>query len=375
MDFEAYRDEFPIFRTKRYLNTCSMGPLATRVREAVARFLVDWDELGAHAWYERWLEAIDAVRGKFARLVGARKEEIALAANVSSALAAVANSLDYGKRHRVVATDLDFPTIPYQWMARPETEVHLIASPDTTTVPVDAYAGCVGEDTVAVATSHVFFATGFRQDIPAIARTAHEAGALCIVDGYHATGQLPLDVGELGVDFYVSGSLKWLLGGPGVAFLYVRRDLIPGLAPRSTGWFANSQQFEFDPHSFDYRGDARRFEMGTPANAAVFAAGAGLDLILEVGPSAIYRRTLDLANDLVERARDADLDVRVPSRQSRTGIVMVEHPDAAGAVERLVAADIIADHRGPRVRLSPYFFNTFEENEAAVGVLSKTLGA
>ncbi|MCJ2520380.1 MAG: aminotransferase class V-fold PLP-dependent enzyme [Candidatus Thermoplasmatota archaeon] len=372
MDLEAYRDEFPIFRTKSYLNTCSLGPLSTRVQDAIMRFTGDWNELGASAWHERWMDAIDALAAKYAGLIGAAREEIALAPNVSSALSIVASALSYRDRDRVVTTDLDFPTIPYQWMVRPGVEVDLISGPDTVTMPTSAFEETVSERTVAVATTHVFFATGFIQDVTEIARIAHRMGALCIVDGYHATGQLPVDVPSLGVDVYISGSLKWLLGGPGLAFLYVRRDLLSQLTPTFTGWFGNTYQFEFDPRRFAFREDARRFEVGTPANAAVFAADAGLDIIMEVGPDRIRERTLALADDLIERAEDAGLDVRAPPPGSRTGIVMIEHPDPSKAVSYLADHGVIIDSRGTRVRLSPYFYNSFEENQQAVGLLRDT---
>ncbi len=369
MDFEAYRDEFPIFETKNYLNTCSLGPLSTWARDAAARFFDDWDDLGAHAWDERWMDALDAIRGQFASLVGASREEIALAPNVSTALSVIASALSYEERSEVMTTDLDFPTIPYQWKVKPEAEVNLLASSDSITIPLEDWEVNLSEETLGLATCHVFFATGFLQDVPALARLARGVGAISIVDGYHGTGQLPVDVRELGVDVYISGSLKWLLGGPGLAFLYVRRERIPEWYPTMAGWFGNVHQFDFDPRSFAFREDARRFELGTPATGAVFNAAAGLDMIQEVGPSQIRDRTLALANDLIERAEDAKLDVRAPPPEARTGIVMVEVPDPAGAVERLLARNIIVDARGSRVRISPYFYNTFEENEAVVEAL------
>lgn len=371
MDFEAYRDEFPIFETKKYLNTCSLGPLSTGARDAAARFFDDWDDLGAHAWYERWMDAIDGIRGQFASLIGASKDEIALAPNVSSALSVIASALPYEERSEVLSTELDFPTIPYQWHVRPDTDMDLLASPDSITFPAQSWEANVSEKTLAVATCHVFFATGFLQNIPALARLARQRGALTIVDGYHATGQLPVDIRELGVDVYISGSLKWLLGGPGLAFLYVRRDRISEWTPTLTGWFGNAHQFEFDPRKFTFWDDARRFEVGTPATAVVFNARAGLDMIQEVGPSQIRDRTLALANDLIERAEDANLDVRAPPPEARTGIVMVEVSDPADAVQRLLARDIIVDARGSRVRISPYFYNTFEENQEVVALLSE----
>ncbi len=370
MDFEAYRDDFPIFETKSYLNTCSLGPLSTWSRDAAHQFFDEWDDLGAHAWHEQWMEALDRVRAQFASLIGASREEIALAPNVSSALSVIASTLDYEERSEVLTTDLDFPTLPYQWEVNPKAEVNLLPSPDSITFPAKDWEASVTDRTLAIATTHVFYATGFLQDIPALADLARERGAVTIVDGYHATGQLPVDIRELGVDVYISGSLKGLLGGPGLAFLYVSRDRIPEWSPTSTGWFANEHQFDFDPRAFAFRDDARRFELGTPATGVVYSALAGLDVIQEIGPSQIRDRTLALANDLIERAEDAKLDVRAPPPEARTGIVMVEVPDPEGAVERLIAEDIIVDYRGNRVRISPYFYNTFEENEAVVEVLA-----
>ncbi|MFQ5986226.1 MAG: aminotransferase class V-fold PLP-dependent enzyme [Thermoplasmata archaeon] len=372
MDFEAYRDEFPILETKNYQNTCSLGPLSTWSRDAAARFYDDWDDLGAHAWYERWMDALDGIRGQFASLIGASKEEIALAPNVSSALSVIASVLPYEERSEVVTTELDFPTIPYQWKVRPEAEVNLLTSPDSIVIPAEDWEAGVTEKTLAMATCHVFFATGFLQNIPALSRLARRTGAVSIVDGYHGAGQLPVDVRELGVDVYISGSLKWLLGGPGLAFLYVRRERIAEWTPTLTGWFGNAHQFDFDPRKFAFWEDARRFEVGTPATVVAFNARAGLEMIQEVGPSQIRDRTLALANDLVERAENAKLDVRAPPPEARTGIVMVEVSDPAGAVQRLLAHNIIVDARGSRVRISPYFYNTFEENEEVVEVLGKS---
>lgn len=369
MDFEAYRDLFPIFAEKSYLNTCSLGPLSIRVVDALDRFQRDWRELGAQAWYERWMEALEGLRRKIATLIGASREEIALAPSVSYAVSSIASCLRYDGRGRVVTTDLDFPTIPYQWLVRPDANLDMIQSEDSVTIPLDAWEEALYEGAAIVATSHVFYATGFLQDVSAIGRMAHTVGGLCIIDGYHATGQLPVDVRELGVDVYISGSLKWLLGGPGLAFMWVRRELIQELKPTFTGWFANAHQFDFDPRRFAFREDARRFEVGTPSMASVFAADAGLGIILEAGPGAVRRRTLELATDLIERAEDAGLDVRAPPADSRTGIVMIESEDAPGTARRLVSRGVIVDSRGSRVRISPYFYNTPGENETVVDLM------
>ena len=374
MDWSSWRDEFPIFRTKTYLNTCSLAPLANRVRAAHERFLDEWSSLGASAWYDRWLDALDALRGKVARVLHAAKEEIALAPSVSVALSSIASSLDYRRRPRVVLSDLEFPTVAYQWAVKPGVDRVIVPSDDRVTVRPEAIEAAIDERTAVAVTSHVYYTSGAIQDIARVARAAHRYGALAVVDAYQATGQLPTDVHAAGVDVLVTGALKWLLGGTGVAFLFVRRDLIRELRPTITGWFANRRQFEFDPVSFEFHDDARRFEMGTTANAAVYAASAGLDIILEIGVDRIRAHTAELVSDLVERASDARFEIKTPlESEGRAGIVMIRNDEPAKAVQTLSRKGFIVDHRHDRLRVSPYFYNTPEDNVRFVDAL-KALG-
>ncbi len=370
MDWSAWRDEFPVFRRRRYLNTCSLGALARRVRAAQDRFLDEWEEAGATAWYTTWVGALDGLRSRFARVIGASKEEVGLAPSVSVALSSIASSLDYRTRPRVVLSELDFPTVAYQWAVKAGVDRVLVPSPDGVSVPPDAYDAAVDDGTAAVATSHVFFTSGAIQDIARIAKTAHRAGALAIVDAYQATGQLPTDVHAAGVDVLISGGLKWLLGGTGIALLYVRKEKIPDLRPSIAGWFGNEHQFDFDPRSFAFWNDARRFELGTTANAAVYACSAGLDIVLEIGVEAIRRRTTGLVNDLVDRVKDAEFKIRTPENPAaRAGIVMIGMRDPATAVAALAQRGILVDYRHDRLRASPYFYNTPEDNAAFVDAL------
>jgi len=235
MDWTAWRDEFPIFRSKVYLNTCSLGPLARRVRAAHDRFLDEWESLGAAAWTDRWLDAIDGLRSRFARAIGARKEEVAIAPSVSVALSSIASTLDYEGRPKVVTSELDFPTVAYQWAVRPGVEEILLPSQDGIAIPAASFEDAVDERTSVVATSHVFYLSGAIQDIARIARVARAQGAMSLIDAYHATGQLPTDVHAADVDVLITGGLKWLLGGTGIGLLYVRRDLHPQLRPTITG--------------------------------------------------------------------------------------------------------------------------------------------
>jgi selenocysteine lyase/cysteine desulfurase len=367
VDWSAWRDEFPIFRRKRYLNTCSLGPLSKRVRAAHEAFLEEWEDHGATAWYSVWMAALDGLRARFARVIGADKEEIALAPSVSVALSSIASALDYRERNRVVLSEMDFPTVAYQWTVKPSVERVVVPSPDRISVPPDAYKSAVDGRTAALVTSHVFYTSGAIQDIGGMAKIAHAQGALAIIDAYQATGQLPTDVHAAGVDVLISGGLKWLLGGTGIALVYVRRDRIAELRPTIAGWFGNRHQFDFDSRAFEFWEDARRFELGTPSNAAVYACSAGIDLVLEIGVPAIRRRTMEVVNDLVDRLRDARFEIRSPSRpEDRTGIVMIPLQDPARAAHELADRGILVDYRRDRLRASPYFYNTPDDNQALV---------
>src|SRR5258705_2585252 len=278
-----YRSEFPIFRERVYLNTCSLGALGERTRRKVAEFLDLWQSRGASAWYDVWWAALGDLRARYAAVIGAAAAEIALAPSISVAVSTVAEALDYSKRPKVVVTSLDFPTVAYQWLAKARRgiEVVVVESPDGVTVPVDAIAREVDDRTALVATSHVYFTSGAIQDIRAVADVAHAKGALCLVDAYQSVGQVPVDARAAGVDFLTAGGLKWLLGGTGIVFLYVRDDVAARLEPTVTGWFAHERQFSFDPHGIEWHAGAKRFEQGTPALAAVYAQMGGLEVVLE----------------------------------------------------------------------------------------------
>jgi len=372
-----YRGEFPIFRDRIYLNTCSLGALGERARRKVSEFLDGWDTRGASAWYDVWWAALAELRERYARVIGATGEEIALAPSISVALSAVAEALDYTRRPKVVMTSLDFPTVAYQWLAKRARGVELVVveSLDHVSVPVEAIARAVDERTALVATSHVYFTSGAIQDIRAVAHVAHARGALCLVDAYQSVGQLPCDVRAADVDFLTAGGLKWLLGGPGIVFLYVRDELARRLEPGIAGWFGHKHQFAFEPRSLERHDDARRFELGTPSLAAIYTQLGGLDYIEEIGVPAIRDVTAALTEDLIARARAAGFRPNVAARaEDRSAIVMLPADDPADRVRHLAAAGIIADARPGHVRLSPFFYNVQDDYVAALERLAAPSG-
>lgn len=376
-DWRALRAEFPILARKVYLNSNSLGALCTAAIGERRRFEASWNELGASAWYDVWLRKLEEVRAGFARTVGTDAESIALMPSVSAALAAVADALEgarrggaLGSRHKVVVTELDFPTLGHQFLSRAPLgiELEVVGSPDGVEVPVEALEAAVDEETLLLATSHVFYGTGAVQDARALADLAHGAGAFIFLDAYQSNGQLPIDVRALDVDFLASGALKWLCGGPGLAYLYVRPDV--RLAPTTLSWFGVEGQFDFDLMGALPRGGARRFELGTPATGAAYTAAGGLAVIERAGIDRIRSRNRELTDDLRRRLAVAGFELHeAPVAERRSALVLARHPDPPAAVRGLAERDVIVDHRGLFVRFSPHFYNTVEDNERAVRAL------
>ena len=386
MNWTSWRAEFPILGETTYLNSCSLGALSRRAEQRLRDFRSEWHTHGASAWYETWMDRLTEIRERVGGMLGAGSHEIALSASVSAALSVVASAIDYGggtgyrpggggatgtKRNRVVVSELDFPTQIYQWMARPDVEVVRVPSDDGATVDLQRWADAVDERTALVATSHVFFTTGAIQDIEAIAGIAHDAGALCLVDGYQATGQVPTDVKAADVDVFITGPLKWLMGGPGLAYTYVRDELVRELEPTVTGWFAVADQFDFDGSRLEFKDDARRFELGTPALPTVHTALGGQEIVDEIGVPSIRQRNRMLTERLIEGARSEGFEMTMaPDAEARSALLMIRHPDPHGAVDHLAGAGIIVDARPGHVRVSPHFYNTPDEIDRVVTELA-----
>ena len=384
MNWTQWREEFPILQQRTYLNSCSLGALSRRAEQRLRDFRNEWHAYGASAWYETWMGRLDELRGRVAGMLGADRSEIALGASVSAALSVIASALEdggnasgnasagAGKRNRVVVAELDFPTLAYQWRARPDMDVVVVPSDDGVSIDPQRWADAVDGRTAVLATSHVFFTTGAIQDLSVLSGIAHDAGALFLVDAYQSTGQLPLDVGATGADILITGPLKWLLGGPGLAYTWVRPELIRELQPTIAGWWGAENQFEFDLGELRFKDDARRFELGTPALPTVHTALGGQEIIDEVGASAIRERNRSLTERLIGAARAAGFELRIADDpDQRSAIVMIRAGDPHAAVEHLERAGIIVDARPGHVRVSPHFYNTDDEVDRVVDELVK----
>lgn len=369
-DLQTIRQHFPILSRVTYLNSCSLGALSNQAEKELARYLDRWHERGAAAWYEEWMGQLAAMRTAVAGLIQAKPGEIALLPSTSAALSVVAESVPTGSRNRVVVADLDFPTLPYQWMAKPEIEVVRVRSRDGVGIDPEQFAEVVDERTLFLATSHVFYSTGFVQDIGRLAQIAKAAGAFSLIDGYQAAGQIPIDVATAGVDFYTTGPLKWLCGGPGLSYLFVREDLITQLRPRITSWFADRNQFDFNAERLEFHEDARRFELGTPSLPSVHLALGAHRLLDEIGFEWIYDRIQTLTALLVDQLKAAGFELTIAAPHSRSGIVMVQHPKPRETVRALEGAGFVIDSRPGHIRVSPHFYNLESEIAFFVDALS-----
>jgi selenocysteine lyase/cysteine desulfurase len=376
-DWKALRAEFPLLDRYIYLNACSLGPLPRRGQAALARYAQDWDQKGTPVWFSDWLPLLERFRSRIGELLRAPAGTTAIAPSVSVALTTLATGLPLPEgRHKVLIGELDFPTIGHQWLSRPGYEVEFVPSRDGMTIPPSAFAERIDDRTALVATTHLFYTTGYLQDVRAIADAAHAAGALCLIDGYQTCGCVPLDVEAMGCDAFVGGCLKWLSGGPGNAFIYVRPDLIPRTHPQGTGWFATRDPFSFTLEQLVFAEDARRLETGTWAIPSHYAGLAGLELILEVGVANIQERLRDLTERILARCDEVGVKTFTPrAREQRCGIVTLEceHPEEVEA--KLHAAGVIVDSRPGRIRLSPHWCVTEEELEKGLDLVFHHMGA
>jgi kynureninase len=379
MDVERYRDEFPVLREKAYLISASLGPVSTRARRYLDEYMDVWAAEGAPdpVWMEHIFPQMGRLKDTFGTMVGADRDELAISVNVSLALAAIMSCVDFSARRKIVLSELDFPTDGHVSLAhrRRGAEVVFLRSSDGLTIPLEAYQQAIDENTALVIVNRVLYRTSSLLDAKEICRMAREAGAWSVVDDFHGAGIVPVDVHDLGCDFYTTGVLKWLCGGPGLTFLYARRELLSTLEPLVTGWFATREPFSFDLQHLDYHATARRLEHGTPAAPIAFLAQGGLDIITEVGPAAIRGRQQDLIEYLMAGADQAGLPVRTPrGRNARGGMVNIGVGQEAEKVcHALLDRDVCTDFRGDGIRVSPHFFNIEEDIDRLFAALREIL--
>lgn len=360
-DLLAYRDEFPAVRNKVFLGAHTLAPLSRRARAAVERFLDLWEEKASaeRVWFEDIIPEMRRLEGLYARLIGADPDEVALTPSVSTGLSSLASCLPFDERNEVVVSRQEFPTDCHVWLAqqRRGARVVWVEGKDE-----KAYAEALGPRTEVVSASRVSYLDGAILDASALAAACREAGAFCILDDYHGSGVLPLDIHSVGAEALVGGPLKYLLGGPGVAFVYVRRDVTAQLEPTVTGWFSQRDFFAFDGSHLDWPENAQRLALGTPAPAAIFAAAAGLGIVHEVGVKRIRARMLELSDYAITRATDEGYLVRTPiAHERRGGLVAIEVADSTRVLAELLHAGVIVDERHGALRVCPHFYSSEDD--------------
>ena len=377
----AYRSEFPVLRDRTYLISASLGPLSRGARAAAEEHLDLWERLGPEElWGDHGLPKLQECRERFAKLIGADADEIAIIPSVSTGLSSIASCLDLGSRPKVVLSEMDFPTNHYVWRAQQTrgAKLDIVSSPDRITLDPEEVAERIDDQTAIVNVNRVLFESSWIVDLEPIVAAARTHGALVVVDDFHGSGIVPLDVHALGIDLLVTGALKWLLGGQGLAFLYCRKDLVMDLEPAVVGWFGTKEPFDFDRSGLNRRDDARRFETGTYTLPQAWTASSGLEMILEVGVERIRAHNQELTAEIIHRVDELGLALLSPrDNQSRGGLVRVQVPGGVEGAKRILhelfRANVVVDQRGDALRISPHFFNTTQDVDRCFGELARLL--
>jgi kynureninase len=378
-DLLRWRVEFPILDTCTYLISNSLGAMPRAVYDRLRDYADSWATLGVRAWGAGWFELKRAVGDKIAPLVGAPPGSILVHENASIANSILISALDFSdpRRDKVVVCDQDFPSDVYtlQHMLPAHMKLHTVRSRDDLTIDTDELLAAIDEHTQLVSLSHVLFRSAYIMPVEAIVRKAHQVGAQVLLNGYHSVGVIPVDVTALNVDFYIGGTLKWLCGGPGGVFLYVRPDLLPTLQPRITGWFAHQAPFQFDIEHFALRDDAYRLANGTPGIASLYAIQPGVEIIAQVGVGVIRQKSIRQTGLIIELADQAGYTVHSPRQAEGRGGTVTIRPDHAYEVSReLLARNIVIDYReGAGIRIAPHFYTGDAEIRGAMTAISDIL--
>ncbi len=367
----VWRAEFPIVDTCTYLVSHSLGAMPRRAAGYLQQFADEWSSRGVRAWYEGWWEIGRTTGDLLAPILGVQKGSISMHQNVTVAQAIVASCHRFdGPRRRIVMADLEFPSNMYlfEGFRRYGAEIVYVESDDGMRTNLDRLLEAIDERTALVPISLVLFKSAYIQKAEAIVERAHRVGARVSLDVYQAAGTIPMNLDALGVDFAVGGSVKWLCGGPGAGYLYVRPDLAPELEPGIVGWAAHAHPFEFATGAIDYAEAPERFQSGTPNVPALYSCRAGYEIVAEIGVGAIRAKSLRLTRRLIDLARAAGFRVNTPEAdEERGGSVIIDVPDGAAVAAELIRRGVLVDHRpGAGIRMAPHFYNTLDEIEHAM---------
>lgn len=374
-----WRDEFPILQKCNYLINNSLGAMPRGVYDSLKHYADVWAEHGVSAWGVEWFDLNGKVGDKIAPLMGAPAGSVLVQQNASIANSIIFSAMDFSdtRRDKVVVTDMDFPSdyhVLSQWLPD-HMRVEMIKTPDGILIDTDEILGAIDETTRLVSISHVLFKSAYIMPVKAIVEKAHQVGAEVVLNGYHSVGIIPVDVTDLNVDYYIGGVLKWMCGGTGGVFLYVRPDLLPKMNPKVTGWFSQKAPFAFDIDNFDRRDDIYRLATGTPGVASLQAIQPGIEIITQVGVANIREKSIRQTTLLIELADQKGYQVVSPRQtEFRGGTVTLNPPESYAVSREMLARNIKIDYRaGAGIRIAPHFYNTDEEVHEAINAIEAIL--
>ena len=377
-DLLAWRDEFPILSETVYMISNSLGAMPRGVYRKLEEYADMWASRGVRAWAEGWWDMPVRVGDKVARIIGAPAGSVSMHQNVAIAQQVILSCFEFRPpRDGVVYCDFEFPSVIYVYEAqRPRgARITVVPSQDGIGVDTQKMIDAIDERTLLVPLSHVLFKSAYIQDARAICKRAAAVGAHVVLDVYQSAGTVPLDVTDLGVSFALGGSVKWLCGGPGAGFLYVRPDLAGRLEPRFTGWMAHAAPFAFEPGAIRYASGAFRFLNGSPHVPALYGCQAGYDIILQVGVQRIREKSKRQVARLMEAARERGFRISAPAEpERRGGTVAIDVPHGLAVARELIRREFLVDYRpGAGVRISPHFYSTDEEIDGTVLEIARIL--
>lgn len=353
------------------MNNCSQAPQTDATRAAAERYLDSWNGSGMD--WDAWMSEVALAKAEFARLIGATPDTIAVFSSVSEAASAVASALLLqGRRTSIVVSDAEFPTVAHVWLAQEQRGAHVSWAPVHDDADASVYDALVDDKTALVSACHAYYMNGLVQESARIASIARDAGALSFVDAYQSLGTIPIDVRALGVDFLASGNLKFLMGIPGIAFLYVRPEIVDTLHPSVTGWFGRANPFAFDARSLDWSPTASRFDTGTPPVINAYVARAGMEIINALGPANIRDWLVELGQRLIDGGRVRGLVLHgSDDMQLKTATTAFVVGDSHAVEQAMRERGVIASARGDVIRLAPHFYSTIDDVDRALDALAE----
>jgi selenocysteine lyase/cysteine desulfurase len=365
------RSRFRIFDRKIYLNTCSQGALSDAVQAGFEDYLASWHEQGSP--WERWIDHYEATRTAFAQFINASPDEVAIVTSVSAGINSIASALNFCERPKVVMGEFEFPTMGHVWLGQRArgAEVQFVSA-ERNSIPIAHYEQVIDRQTLIVPLTHVCFKNGFRSAVSGITLIAHGYGAFVMLDDYQDCGTRPVNVKAMDLDFYLTGTLKYLLGPPGLAFLYVRKELISSLTPSVTGWFAQANPFTYNPQHFELSPTARRFESGTPSVPNVYGAAPGFQLLQKIGMDKVAHHIGSLTQQLLRSASEMGIVAKSPA-DSAGPLVVLQSRDPTLLVQKLAKSGVVVSNRYDGLRISFHVYNTMDDVNAITEILRKNI--